>query len=333
MKAILLFSMLLFSFISLHSQKENILENNKELIIALSKFDLIYKINDDYIKFQTKKVGLIINFGFGIAFRKNGKIIYPAKKETSYFIRGYQKYIVLSQGTNLSKRQEGIIDNKGRQILDFKYDRIGNVFVPLPDSIITVQKGDKFGIFNLKTGYLSAIKYDNSGNWLNDGYSYHEGGAFEANQAIYKQLGIEKFKPKSGFPNRHTDKIKIKKDEEYEGFFFFFHYLAKLNALKKISFFVGVYQLSPYKCVLINDKGEEITDIYSYLPDYNDDYIKIDKQHYYFIDTQNIIEIPEGYDVYVTCYAQNGFLGFREYDTNKKLFVDKYGNVFTENNF
>jgi len=157
---------------------------------------LIYEVDDNYIKFKTKKVGLFTNFGLGVVFRENGKVIYPAKKETSYFIRGYQKYIVMSQRKNLSKIQDGLIDNSGKQILDFKYDRIGNVFVSLPDSIITVQKNNKFDVFNLISGELSALKYDNSGNWLNDGYSYHEGGAYKENQAIYKQLGIENFKEK-----------------------------------------------------------------------------------------------------------------------------------------
>ncbi len=325
--------------INTYGQKENIIENNKELINALSKFDLIYEVDDNYIMFKTKKVGLYTNFGFGVAFRENGKVIYPAKKETSYFIRGHQKYIVISQGKNLSKTQYGLIDNSGKQILDFKYDKIGNVFVPLPDSIITVQKGNKFGVFNLISGELSTLKYDNSGNWINDGYSYHEGGAYEADQAIYKQLGIENFKEKVIFKNRLTDTIRIKKNEKNQWLTNNnnikiskkYHYLTRLNVLKKASFFIGVYQLTPYKCVLIDGRGNEITDIYSYLPDHNDDYIKIDEQHYYFITTQRIVEIPKNYDTYVTCYAGEGFLGFREYTTNEKLFVDKNGNFRTIN--
>ena len=72
--------------------------------------------------------------------KKNGKLIYPVDAVNSYRIANYKDVISIAKGSNLANLNYGSIDFNGNVLLDFKYDRIGDVFVPLPDSIITVQK-------------------------------------------------------------------------------------------------------------------------------------------------------------------------------------------------
>jgi hypothetical protein len=332
MKKVIYLFVWLFICQSIDGQiKNNILEDNIKLLKSLSVFYSVYKIDSLYIKFQTEEIS---NFGFGVAFKKNGKIIYPAEKNTSYNITSKNGYIIMSKGDeNFYNTKYGMIDPNGNIVLDFKYDRIENVFVPLPDTLISVQMGNKFGVFNTNSKKISDIKYDNSGNWLNDGYSYHEGGAGDAQQAIYSQLGIKNFAEKHTSVKDYSDEVIINKDKEDE------QYLISKNGriiskkylyINQVSYYEPLYFIGttdPYNCELINQTGKIIDKIECGTVDHDDYYIKLNKIKYYFVKTDSVITIPENFRIFVDCYSDNGFLGFiNNNDDNIKLFIDVYGN-------
>ena len=318
--------------------QKSILSENRLLLKALSKFTNVYEVNYDYIQFQTKEVSKI-NFGFGVALKKTGKVIYPATTKTSSFISVHGDYIILSKGDNLSHRRYGMINSTGKKVLDFKYEHIGSVFVPLPDSLITVQIGDKFGVFNTKTKKLSPIIYNNSVNWLNDGYNYHEGGAREANRNIYSQLGLKNYKQPNTISTTYNNKTRINNSIEKEQYLTTknntvlskkYNYIKRLLLFDKSTYFIAI-NFKPRKTYLLNENGEEISEIYSEHPNYTVDYIKINDSNYLFTANQNIITIPNEYRTFVICYADIGILGFTNYNTGKKLFIDKLGNMLNEN--
>lgn len=319
----------------------NVLESNKALIEKLAKFHFIHEIDSNFIQYQTKETATI-NYGYGVADKKTGEIIFPAQKEVSGFIKSYGKYIAIRKHNNLGKEVFGLINDSGKIILDFEYDRIGNVFVPLPDSLITVQMANKFGVFNTNTEILSPIVYNNTGNALNDGYAYHEGGASRAREIVYSQLGLKGFyaKPNLFEDIEHKAKIivngdmaylvnrngeKISKNYDYD--------MAYFHRSRPSEFYTGAVKDTSNtnpdarKLFLINSDGKEITEISRETNDGDSYFIELDRyKSYYFIETDKTVTIPNGYYRFVYCYSKEGFLGFRNIKTNQKLFIDKYGN-------
>lgn len=319
----------------------SILENNKPLIEKLAKFHFIHEIDSNFIQYQTKE-SASINYGYGVANKQTGEIIFPAQKEVSSFIKAYGKYIAVRKLNNLGKEVFGLINDKGKIILDFEYDRIGSVFVPLPDTLITVQMGNKFGIFNTNKEILSPIVYNNSGNALNDGYAYHEGVANRAREIVYSQLGLKGFyakpnlfediKPKakiivSGDVAYLVNKTgeKISKNYDYD--------IAYFHRSRPSEFYTGAVKdtsntnSDARKLFLINSDGKEIAEILRETNDVDPYFIELDRyKSYYFIETNKTVTIPNGYYGFVYCYSKDGFLGFRNIKTNQKSFIDKYGN-------
>ncbi|MBE7649179.1 hypothetical protein [Tenacibaculum finnmarkense] len=342
---------ILFLFINnLGFSQENLLIRNKELLLEISKYDRIYQVSDSIIKFQLDSLPYKTNFGFGIARKKNGKLIYPADTINSYRIANYRDVISFAKGNNLTKLNYGLIDFNGNILLDFKYDRIGDVFVPLPDSIITVQENNKFAIYSINERKLSSLKYDNSGGWLNDGYSYYEGGSFRADSIIYSQLGIKKkmffSQPISNSTQENIAFKKNGKKHKYGVFQYLtnknnkriskdYYFIQTLSLFKKKSFFIGATEINPHKYKLINERGKEISSIYKYLPEYNEYYIFLgiegDNTKYFFIENEKIVKAPLGFSVFVDCYSKIGILGLKNKENGKKLFIDKFGNSINEN--
>ena len=332
---------LIFINQKIHAQP-NILENNKALIEKLAKFHFIHEIDSNFIQYQTKE-SASINYGYGVANKKTGEIIFPAQKEISGFIKSYGKYIAICQLNNLGKEVFGLINDTGKIILNFEYDRIGSVFVPLPDSLLTVQMGNKFGVFNTNTQILSPIVYNNTSNALNDGYAYHEGGASQADEIVYSQLGwLNGYRAKQSLVEDREPKAKIilkgdlaylvnkkgekiSKDYDYD--------MAYFHRSQPSEFYTGAVKdtgnTNPdaRKLFLINSDGKEITEISKATNDADRHFIELDRyKSYYFIETNKTVTIPNGYYRLVYCYSKEGFLGFRNTKTDQKLFIDKYGN-------
>ena len=325
--------------------QENLLLKHKSLLLNLSKYVSLHQVGDSLILFQNNKNSKT-NFGYGVASKYTGEIIYPASADNSSHINSHGNYISIAKSTtNLGNRKYGLIDYKGNLVLDFVYDKIGGVFVPMPDSLITVQKGDKFAVFNTNTKKLSSFKYDNSGGWLNDGYSYHEGGSYIADSIIYSQLGIKKEllppikiyreKERKAFVTNGAKHdygkfqyIINSKEEKISKEYFF---VQLLHRIKDESFFIGATTINPHTYQLINEKGEEIFAVDNYLTDYTKDFIHLgpenNQDRYYFIENKKTVTIPTGYFLYAHCYSNIGILGFKKKD--KTLFIDKNGNSIT----
>lgn len=324
--------------------QNNLLKKNSDLLLELSKYDRIYQVNDSVIQFQLDSLPSKTNFGFGVAHRKNGKLIYPADTINSYLIANYGNYISIARGNNLSQLKYGLIDFNGKVILDFKYDRLGDIFVPLPDSILTVQKDTRFAIFNIENKKLSDFKYDNSGYWLNDGYSYHEGGSHIADSIIYTQLGLENYQQKITLPEDYNNEVTI---SSKAGKYFLINkkkeiISKKYYVLRRIwgisnqdIYFIATYYNKPFEkqlYKLVNKKGEEIAEMTKYQPDCNAYYITLTDSTYFFIATKKVVKIPDNLSLFVDCYAKEGILGFKNTKTGNKFFIDKYGHSITENN-
>lgn len=335
---------LLFFVNLLVFSQTNILLQNKNLLFELSKYDRIYQVSDSIIQFQLDSLPYKTNFGFGVARRKDGKLIYPADTINSYRIANYRDVISIAKGSNLGKLNYGLIDFNGNILLDFKYDRIGGVFVPLPDSIITVQKGTKFAIFNIKNKKLSDFKYDNLGYCLNDGYSYHTGGSHKAKKIIYKQLGLENYHHKIIIPKDYNNEVTVsnkdgkyflvnKKNEIISNKYYVLRRIWGVSNQKL--YFIATYYNEPFekqRYKLIDKKGVEIAEMTKYQPNCNEYYITLTNKTYFFIDTKKVIKIPDNLSLFVDCYAKEGVLGFKNIKTGDKFFIDKYGNSITENN-
>lgn len=181
-KRLIKFFILLIVFIQSVQAQVNILENNRALLNKLAQFDYVGKLDSNFIKYKSER-----SSGYGIASRKTGTVIFPSKNGNSYSMASYGKYLAIGKRSNLGNELFGLIDDNGKVILDFKYDLIGNFLVPMPDSLVIVQLGNKFGVFNTNTALLSPIIYDNTNNVLNDYDASRNGTSSKAAKNIYSQ--------------------------------------------------------------------------------------------------------------------------------------------------
>ncbi|RZL32755.1 MAG: WG repeat-containing protein [Pedobacter sp.] len=339
-KRLIKFFILLIVGIQSVQAEVNILENNKALLNKLAQFAYVGKLDSNFIKYKAES-----RYGYGIASRKTGTVIFAAEKNNSYSIASYGKYLAIGKRSSLGNELFGIIDEKGKVILDFKYDLIGNYLVPMPDSLVIVQVGNKFGVFNTKTALLSPIIYDNTNNVLNDYDASRNGTSIEAAKSIYSQLGLDGFyiKPVSVdyvepnakiivndnvayLVNKKGDKISKNYDYDLESFYKAHPYEFYLGAVKD----TGSKNPEARKLFLINGLGQEVAEISSHRNSGNRYLIDlIPKRSYYFINTKKIITIPDGYEKFVELYLPEGFIGFVNLKTKQKLFVDQYGNQLT----
>ncbi|KQN38982.1 hypothetical protein ASE92_06090 [Pedobacter sp. Leaf41] len=338
-RVIKIFILLIFGIQSVQAQV-NILENNRALLNKLAQFAYVGKLDSNFIKYKAES-----SSGYGIASRKTGTVIFPSKNSNSYSMASYGKYLAIGKRSNLGNELFGLIDEKGKVILDFKYDLIGNYLVPMPDSLVIVQMGNKFGVFNTKTALLSQIIYDNTSNVLNDYDASRNGTSIEAAKSIYNQLGLDGFynlpvsvdyiEPNAKIivndnvaylVNKKGDKISKNYDYDLESFYKTHPYEYYLGAVKD----TGSKNSEARKLFLINGLGQEVAEISSY-QNSGDRYLidLIPKSSYYFINTKKIITIPDGYEKFVELYLSEGFIGFVNLKTKQKLFVDQYGNQIT----
>jgi hypothetical protein len=341
----------LVSFNGFCQPRENILLQNKVLLKNLCQFSSISDAGSDlgidYILFKTEKTEAAINLGYGAAFKAFGNVIVPADTAFGYGVEIKNKYLIFRRGVKSTYRnlqnvysqfKYGMYDNNGQLILDFKYDYIGKVLVPLPDSMIIAEKGKTFQIFNTENGRLESKLYKNN-TCLHDGYSYHEGGAYACQKQIYKQLNLKYFVPITLSFESNNDNVLIRKDslganlETKEGkqLSKVYHFIEPLNLFKQELYFVAALTINPHTYVLLDSNGRETALMDNYLPSYNEGYIELERNSgYYFIETKKRVTIAEGYVPFCTCYAKEGFLGFKNLNTKKKLFIDKFGNRLYE---
>jgi hypothetical protein len=350
-KLVCLFFLLLY-LNGFGQSESNILLQNKILLKNLCQFSSVTDAGSDlgidFIVFKTEKTEDAINLGFGAAFKAFGNIIVPADTAFGYGVEIKNKYLIFRRGVkstyhNLqnvySQFKYGMYDNNGQLILDFKYDYIGSVLVPLPESMLVVEQGKTFQIFNTETSRLEKKLYNKNNCW-HDGYSYHEGGAYACQTQVYKQLNLKRFIPTVNVIEPMNDKVQIHKDsvsayletKESQRLSKTYHFIEPLHLLRKELFFVAAATINPHTYVLLDKYGKEITSIDTYSPSYNESYIELERNtQYYFIETKKVIKVPENYIPFCTCYAKQGFLGFKHLDTKKKLFIDKFGNALYEN--
>lgn len=199
-----------------------------------------------------------------------------------------------------------------------------------------MQVGKKFGLFNLNTRNLSAIKYDNSGGWLNDGYSYHEGGSFRANSAIYSQLGMKSVAEKYLKQQNYPDKVVIRTNSTGK------KYLANSKGKKKSSFYDDIEKMQQFHNplyfeafdktrkvnIVLNEGGVEIGELGS--SDYTKHYIELVGNRFYFTANTSIVQVPAQYKLAISLFAKEGFLVFKSKEDNSRYFIDRYGNHISE---
>lgn len=126
--------------------------------------------------------------------------------------------------------------------------------------------------------------------------------------------------------SKKGDKISKNYDYDLESFYKAHPYEFYLGAVKD----TGSTNPEARKLFLINGLGQEVAEISSHRNNGNRYLIDlIPKSSYYFINTEKIITIPEGYEKFVELYLSEGFIGFVNLKTKQKLFVDQYGNQLT----
>jgi hypothetical protein len=338
-------------FHGMSQPSENILVQNKILLKNLCQFSSVYDAGSDlgiaYIVFKTEKTERAVNLGYGAAFKTNANIIVPADTAFGYGIEVKNKYLIFRKGVKSTYRnlqnvyshfKYGMYDNSGQLVLDFNYDYIGKVAVPLPDSMMLVAKGKTFQIFNTEKAQLRSKLYKIN-PCMYDGYGFHEGGANACKSQIYKQLNLNHFEANIQFIETNNDEVLIHKDsigaylasKDGQQISKIYRFIEPLRLCKKEMYFVGALTLNPHSYALLDVNGKEVSLMDTYMPNYNESYIELERYgRYYFIETKQSVPIPEGYLPFCMCYANIGFLGFKHIDTKEKLFIDKFGNQIKE---
>ena len=147
---------------------------------------------------------------------------------------------------------------------------------------------------------------------------------------IYSQLGIKRELLFSQPINNSTHENTVLKQNGRKHEYVVFQHLTDkiINEYQKIiilykhytvlkkSFFIGATEINPHKYKLIKENGEEISNIDTYLPEYNEYYIFLgiegDSTRYFFIENEKIVKAPLGFSVFVDCSSEIGILGFKK---------------------